>query len=325
MLINGWDVRIDPWAVEYGSETPGASVAIEEVADDEVDVSVEVSQWSEFRPPSAQPACPLVFVDGVRRIESRLVVTRDSRLVHGAVGSYGVGAVRVDEGRALFAEYQIGRTFIFGGGETPGGPLELAPGLKYEPVSVADDDPDAPIRGLHTAMRQCEERFANALAVNGTLVVADGPLNISQSGGGRVVGFVKRLFRLYVPPEQLMVVRSLSPGARSPVFLIRSAGRFSRYSWFVRLGSPLRMESEFTGIVRLEVAESVGVSNAVNLANAITAWLPRFVPSRTRDPRAPQNLIPIGALEQHLRHQMGDSRLIKRWLATLLASGSLHV
>ncbi len=324
MQMNGWDVRIDPWAVEYGSETPGAATAIEEVADDQVDVGVEFSQWREVLPPRAQPAGPLVFVDGVRRIESRLVMTSGTRVVHGAVGSYGVGAVRVNDGRAEFGEYHIGRVVIFGGGESPGAPLDLAAGLNYQPISIADEDPDAPIRGLHTEMRQCEEQFANALAVDGTLVVADGPLNISQSGGGRVVGFVKRLFRMYVPPEQFTVVRGLSAGARSPVFLIRSAGRFSRYSWFVRLAAPLRMESEFTGIVRLEVAESAGTSKAVELANAITAWLPRFVPSRTRDPRAPQNLVPIGALEQHLRHQLGDPRLIQRWLATLLASESLH-
>jgi hypothetical protein len=172
-------------------------------------------------------------------------------------------------------------------------------------------------------MRQSEEQFANALATGDLLVVADGPLNISQPGG-RVVGFVKRLFRLYLPPDQLAVIKTLSAGARSPVFLIRSAGRFSRYSWFVRLAVPLRMESEFTGIVRIEVAETVGAAAAIDLANAVSAWLPRFVPSRTRDPRAPQNLVPIGALEQHLRHQLGDARLIQRRVAMLLASESTH-
>jgi hypothetical protein len=323
MQLNGWDVRLDPWAVEYGAETPGASNP-DEVADEEVNLAVEVRDWREVLPMPAPPPAPLVFVDGVRRIESRLVVTRGTRIIHGAVGSYGVGAVRVADGRAEFGEHRIGRVIIFGGGENPGTAIQLAPALTYEPVSVADDDPDAPVRGLHAEMRQCEEQFANALASDGVFVVVDGPLNISQAGGGRVVGFIKRLFRLYVPPEQLAVVRTLSAGARSPVFLIRSAGRFSRYSWFVRLAAPMRMESDFTGIVRLEVAESVGASNAVVLADALTACLPRFVPSRTRDPRAPQNLVPIGALEQYLRHQLGDSRLIQRRLATLLSSESMH-
>jgi hypothetical protein len=32
------------------------------------------------------------------------------------------------------------------------------------------------------------------------------------------------------------------------------------------------------------------------------------------DPRAPQNLVPIGALERALRHRMGDPRLVERAL-----------
>ena len=322
MLMNGRDVRIDPWAVEYGAETPGAGTN-EELSDAQVDTAVELDEWREVPCRRTAPSGPIAFVDGVRRIEARLVITAGTRVLHGAIGSHGVGVAHVSDGRAEFGEHRIGRVMIFGGGEHPGAGLSLGPGLAYEPIPVADEDPDAPIRGLHAQMRQSEEQFANALATGETLVVADGPLNISQPGAGRVVGFVKRLFRLYVPPEQFAVVRKMSAGARSPVFLIRSAGRFSRYSWFVRLAAPLRMESEFTGIVRLEVAETVGAAVAVKLADAITGWLPRFVPSRTRDPRAPQNLVPIGALEQHLRHQLGDSRLIQRRLATLLSSESM--
>jgi hypothetical protein len=32
------------------------------------------------------------------------------------------------------------------------------------------------------------------------------------------------------------------------------------------------------------------------------------------DPRAPQNLVPIGALERQLRHRMGDPGLVYRAL-----------
>jgi hypothetical protein len=31
-----------------------------------------------------------------------------------------------------------------------------------------------------------------------------------------------------------------------------------------------------------------------------------------KDPRAPQNLIPIGGLERHLRHRLGDPQLLLR-------------
>jgi hypothetical protein len=37
--------RIDPWAVEYGSETPG--VATEESGDEQIDIAVEQAQWRE--------------------------------------------------------------------------------------------------------------------------------------------------------------------------------------------------------------------------------------------------------------------------------------
>ena len=157
------------------------------------------------------------------------------------------------------------------------------------------------------------------------IVIADGPLNIGESTRGRVVGFVKRLFKLYLPPEQLPVLRRLPLGTRTPVFLIVSTGRFSRYSWFLRIGPRLPIESDFTGLVRLEVSQSVGREEALRLADLTSALLPRFVPSRTRDPRAPQNLVPIGALEQHLRRGLGDARLIHRRLATRLAREFAHV
>jgi hypothetical protein len=37
------------------------------------------------------------------------------------------------------------------------------------------------------------------------------------------------------------------------------------------------------------------------------------------DPRAPQNLVPIAALERHLRHRMGDQGLVYRALRLALA------
>ena len=40
--------------------------------------------------------------------------------------------------------------------------------------------------------------------------------------------------------------------------------------------------------------------------------LPRFASDPVRDPRAPQNLYPVGALEARLRHRLGDPLLIRR-------------
>jgi hypothetical protein len=102
------------------------------------------------------------------------------------------------------------------------------------------------------------------------------------------------------------------------VFHIRGGARFGRFSWFVRLALRLPIDGDLTGLARLEIADVVGFETARALADAVTVVLPRFVPSRGRDPRAPQNLLPIGALEMHLRHQLGDPRVIRRRLADLI-------
>ena len=321
-----YSVRIDPWAVDYGGETPTEFQPDAEDAP-ELDLNVEqdAAVWAPITPPVSPSSQPLSFVDGVRRMEARLVVTRNGRTVHGALGAYGVGVVECREGRATFAEERLGRVAIFGAGEMPPAALALAPSLNYLPRSVAEDDADAPLRGLHGEMRTSEGELARAHAAAGRIVIADGPLNVGESTRGHVVGFVKRLFKLYLPPEQLPVLRLLPLGTRTPVFLIISAGRFSRFSWFLRIGPRLAIESDFTGLVRLEVSQSVGRDEAIRLADLTSALLPRFVPSRTRDPRAPQNLVPIGALEQHLRRGLGDARLIHRRLATRLARELTHV
>jgi uncharacterized protein len=324
--FSGFDIRIDPWAVEYGGETP-TEFKLEAEDGSGVDLAVErdAAEWAPITPPAiVHGQQPLSFVDGVRRMEARLVVTREGRSVHGAIGAYGVGVVQCRDGKATFSEERHGRVAIFGAGEIPPLPLELAPGLVYEPRSVPEDDADAPLRGLHEEMRAEERQLARDHAAADRIVLADGPLTLGEATGGHVIGFVKRLFKLYLPNEQVPVLRALPLGSRTPAFLIVGGARFSRYSWFLRIGPRLPIESDFTGLVRLEVSDTVGRDEALRLADLTSAVLPRFVPSRTRDPRAPQNLVPIGALEQHLRRGLGDARLIHRRLATRLARESVH-
>jgi hypothetical protein len=176
---------------------------------------------------------------------------------------------------------------------------------------------------IQREMRAAEEALARELAANPqALVICDGPLAFGNLGGGQAIGFIKRLFKLYVPPTALSIVRNLHVGQRSPMFAIRGARRFALYSWFIRLANPMPVDSDLTGLARLEVSEVVGVEAARALADTSTALLPDFVPSRGRDPRAPQNLLPIGAIEARLRRSLGDPRLIRRRVAALIASES---
>ena len=63
----------------------------------------------------------------------------------------------------------------------------------------------------------------------------------------------------------------------------------------------------WSGVVRLELPQSAGLRECAERASAVTGLLPRFAGVRHRDPRAPQNLQPVGALEKHLRHLLGSA------------------
>jgi hypothetical protein len=47
--------------------------------------------------------------------------------------------------------------------------------------------------------------------------------------------------------------------------------------------------------------------------------LPSYASSPKRDNRAPQNLLPVGQLEKHLRHRLGDPELHRRMLLRAFA------
>src|SRR4029079_15274056 len=67
-----FSVRLDPWAAEYES-----GLQLTESDDEpfvEVDTTVETDDWRPLRPgPGPRPAT-LAFVDGVRRVEHRLLL-----------------------------------------------------------------------------------------------------------------------------------------------------------------------------------------------------------------------------------------------------------
>jgi hypothetical protein len=68
----------------------------------------------------------------------------------------------------------------------------------------------------------------------------------------------------------------------------------------------------WAGIVRLEVPQSAGLTAATKVVGEAAAVLPRYAGVAHRDPRAPQNLQPVGALEARLRHLLGDPGLAYR-------------
>ena len=161
-------------------------------------------------------------------------------------------------------------------------------------------------------MRRAEGELASALAAD-AFVVADGPLN-KPLAPLAVVGYIKSHRVTYLPPEQNVVIAELAPGQRTPLFTI-AADRpdVCRYSWYVRLAM-LRGGHSWTGVVRCEASGKLPKDDVRTIADRTAAILPIVGSEPHIDPRAPQNLVPIGALERELRHRMGDPGLVYRAL-----------
>jgi uncharacterized protein len=319
-LFGPFQVRIDPWEVDYGSETPLEPLPPPTDEDVALDVEFPPDRWAPVRPGPARVPDRLFFVDGVRRLETRLVVRHGGAVVHGGFGSYAVGCVEVRPGRASFGEMDLGREVVLGSGERLPQDVPVRGTLVYTARSSREVEPDAPLRTIQADMRRAEGQLARRLAdLADTLVITDGPLSFETRGRGTAVGFIKRITQLYLPGRFMPLLASLPAAARTPLFAIRgSKGGFGRYAWFLRLAEVRTGESDLHGLVRLEVREHVGRDAARLLADLTAVLLPRFAPARGRDPRSPQNLIPIGALEQQLRRALGDQRLVRRWIETLI-------
>jgi len=304
-------LRADPWMPDHGmgfqardDETPASA-----------DPFVETEDWS--RPIGSGPRAErcVVFVDGVRRADLRLIAEEGPRRVPGLLGSFAVGAVRCD-GAATFGDHEVRRAVVLGGGVRPE-PMEVAVGeehLTFEPESVTGDDPDGPLAGLQARMRKVEGLLAAKAAAEGdVLVLADGPLAFFDSTVAPVVGVIKRTMARYLSPDYESLIAQLAPGRRTPLFGLGDHDRVRRYSWYTRL-VPLRVPwHDRAGIVRCEVRAGLGLQESVEVAHRVSALLPAYA-GRPSDPRTPQNLAPVAGLEGWLRHRMGHALIVRRAL-----------
>jgi hypothetical protein len=305
-------LRIDPWDPEYGASVelepelgPPAGLAL----DAEVD-----GPWAPIAatPQSELPCC--AFIDGVRRIDARLYAEGDEQEAPALAGSWAVGCAQSTRPPRI-ADIYVGRELVIGGG-LQSDPIEMTIGaqrVRYETRSVPGATPLDPIQGLQNAMREAEARLAEQILAVGhvELVVSDGPLTYFVAGPA--VGMIKRQSRSYLDPLRAQVLARLAAGERTPIFKLGEQ-RLERYSWYLRLAKQRPIDGTMAGIVRLEVAARDGLDAALGLAELTSAVLPRFAPRPGRDPRAPQNLFPISALESVLRHRLGDAALVRRAL-----------
>lgn len=304
---------VESWSPDYGSPTGSEALEESTIA---VDPWVEAAEpdWTPRAPaPSLEPLTRLAFVDGVRRVEANVWITAPDGSIHqGICASYGAGVVLADgSAQVVAAEVRRALCCPAEGAEpvvTRHGTFALLP--------TVGDDPDTLSLRLQKAMGELEGQVAASVAgeraarglppVDATIV--DGPLKLGQREPG-FVGFVKTHRQSYGPQLVRDVVAHLDCGERTPLLLV---GDRDRYTWYHRL--PCEVRHGWAGVVRLEIAGDGPVADAVALADRLTATLGRFASTETKDPRAPQNLVPIGGLERDLRRRLGDPMLLLRAL-----------
>jgi hypothetical protein len=301
-------IFVEDWPATLGSpylvspDDPGSATAI--LVEDEGDLSVHATNRAE------QYNGGLAFVDGVRRGEAYLYQHDGATgaIARGVAGGHACGAVISDTGvGAEFAEIRIRRLVIWGSGLVGDLPA-VSGGWSWQSVSIADPSPDAPLRELQTRMRQEEGRLAEALCEKHYLVLIDGPLNFLRSRDLPVVGYVKTHHRALLALEHHARIPQLRAGERTSLFRLGE----DRYSCYLRLAAPSPTAGPWSGIVRLEIPQSAGLKATKRVADLAAGLIPRFAGIPHRDIRAPQNLQPIGALEHHLRHLLGNPGLATR-------------
>lgn len=302
---------LDPWSPDY--EAPIQTDGAEVTASGEVDPEVETRDWRPIRPSDKVTERRLYFVDGVRRVEARVLSQEnDGTLIHGLFASAGVGSVVTHNGIAKYDSVEVRRYLILNAGKCKTESITVgSQTVMFEGASNSGDTPDELINSLQNLMRTREAALAESLLEDGACVFADGPLNYFSAPTGALVGVIKRIFLPYLDAAHFGLVGQLVTGDRTPLFSIRD-GKYDRYAWFQRLATQRVMEHSLAGIVRLEVRAALGLAQAMELANFAAVLLPRFASSAVRDPRAPQNLVPVGALEEQLRHRLGDAVTFRR-------------
>ncbi len=308
-------LRVDPWDPEYGTSLE--LEAIDELPQ-AVALDVEPVAWQPVVPEGVEELPCCAFIDGVRRIDVRLFAEDAEGMAPALAGSWATG-VAWSTRPPTVGEIVVGRTLVVGGGLSHGDLTSRVGGeeLRYFAIGVPGTTPLDPIVGLQNMMREAEAALARRVFLSGEaeLLVLDGPL--TYFADGPIVGMIKRQSRSYLPNDQSGILGQLGAGERTPLFQLGEQ-RLERFSWYARLAPVRPIDGAMTGIVRLEVPKEIGLEKARALADVATSVLPRFASVVGRDPRAPQNLYPVGELERVLRHRLGDSELVKRAIETAL-------
>ncbi|WP_433826705.1 hypothetical protein ACQP2E_32035 [Actinoplanes sp. CA-015351] len=320
---------VDAWDPSYGASYEGgegggdgpASSSSQQV---DVDVEVPAAEWAPIDVSSSVRAPDVVFlVDGVRRNDAGLwTAEEDGTSYAGLAASYAAGVVRCDlaRGVAEMAGARVARG-LFTASPTVGD--LLAGTVKYEVHRVSGTGEASKLpAAVQPPLTALEIEISAAARDGGSdgadLLIVDGPLR-SRRQLPRTIGYIKTQQKQYLPAAQQAIVPRLRPAQRTPVFKIETV--WGGWSWYLRL--PGSSGAPWSGVVRVECSPELSPDQAIELADLSGVTLPRLASSAYKDPRAPQNLVPIAGLERRLRGMLGDARVLHRVLARETARSRL--
>ncbi|WP_372492088.1 DNA double-strand break repair nuclease NurA [Kineosporia corallincola] len=316
---------VEAWDPSYGTSSateedearPGSRAEV--VAD----LELPEHEWRAIAPRAGVSHPPAVlFVDGVRRVDSRIWIDHEGGATLGLCASYASGVVLCrhgDQGKSAVIAGSDVRRGLF---TTAVGAQDIPAPAQHYRAHITDTQPSTPLPVLLSSMLQqrlAELEITTAVAArerlepgdDRDLLVIDGPLRGRQHLP-RTIGYIKTHHSDYLPPELNQLVARLEPGQRTPVF--RMGTNWERHSWYLRL--PYREGAPWAGIVRVECSADLTAADAIELAYLSQAVLVRYASSEIKDPRAPQNLYPIAGLEKELRRRLGNPQLLHRALRT---------
>jgi hypothetical protein len=333
---------VDGWDPSYGASLELEGQLEESTARIDAGVELPVDSW---RPVDPDPVGPLpealLFVDGVRRVEAQVWIDGDTSPRAGQAGdakedgeptaalcaSYAAGVVCCCPAGAHLVVAKL-RRGLFSVAPHASDILTRAGGYKAHHVTIKRAG--APVM---TALSQSlQGRLADVEKIAATearglsgdavpapgghpagsdndLLIVDGPLR-GRERLPRALGYIKSHHATYLPPELNALVGTLTPGQRTPAFLMGTS--WDRHSWYLRLPGPVG--APWSGVVRIECPADLPVAEVTKLAGLSQRSLGRFASATYKDSRAPQNLYPIGGLERELRRRLGDPRLLYRAL-----------
>jgi hypothetical protein len=315
---------VDPWdpgyGLAFGDELADGALQ-ESTAKLDLDLELPATGWRPIDPDLA-PRLPgkVLFLDGVRRIDARIWVHGGNpQPAAGIAASMAAGIVCCD-GAAHVEDVRIERGLFTA---APGAADIITRHARYPVRLAGSGGVDQLSLALQQQLADAESQLALAYRAQhpagDDLLVVDGPLR-GRSQLARTAGYIKSHHASYLPAEQAAVVAALRPGQRTPAFTMGTSWR--RNSWYLQL--PGTAGVPWSGVVRVECPAELPPAEVTRLADLTARILPRFASAPHKDPRAPQNLAPIGGLEREMRHRLGDQQLLYRSLraAAAFVSGS---